>query len=271
MDEREWRFIDTDFDDAFLNMSIDEAILDSHIHGLCPPTLRVYTWSPPAISLGYFQDLETEIEVRRCSELGVDIVRRLTGGRAILHDEELTYSVVTSEQFGFPRSLAESYRLLNRGLIAAYGMLGLEVSLEAHPREPFSAACFSSAGLADLTFQGRKLCGSAQYRKSNALLQHGSLPIRVNAHLFFSLLKFPSNGVRERAQEQFEQRAISLSEVLGNTIGLEELRRALFNGFQGSLGIKLCEDTLTDKEFDCAQSLAIEKYKSSEWNCNGNY
>src|SRR4030042_4717992 len=141
-----WRFIDTGINDGFLNMSIDEAILDAHLRGFCPPTLRVYRWSPPALSLGYFQSLEREVEMKRCSGLGVDGVRRLTGGRAVLHYDELTYSVVTSEEYGFPKSIAKSYRLLSEGLIAAYGILGLEVCLATHTREPSSAACFSSAG-----------------------------------------------------------------------------------------------------------------------------
>ena len=271
MSKEGWRFIDTGINDGFLNMAIDEAILDAHLQGFCPPSLRLYRWSPPALSLGYFQNLEREIEMKRCSELGIDVVRRLTGGRAVLHHDELTYSVVTSEEYGFPKSIAPSYRLLNEGLIAAYGMLGLEVCLADHAREPSSAACFSSAGLADLTFQGRKLCGSAQFRKGNALLQHGSLPISLDAQLFFSILKFPSTAIRDKAQAQFGQKATSISEILGNKIGWQELKEALFRGFQTSLGIKLYEDTLTPEEFGLSQELAREKYKSFGWNYNGNY
>lgn len=266
-----WRFIDTGINDGFLNMAIDEAILDAHLQGLCPPTLRVYRWSPPALSLGYFQNVEREIDQKRCSELGIDVVRRLTGGRAVLHHDELTYSVVTSEAHGFSKSTVKSYRLLSQGLMAAYGMLGLEVCSATHTREPSSAACFSSAGLADLAFQGRKLCGSAQFRKGGALLQHGSLPISLDAQLFFSILEFPSNATRDKAQADFGQKVASISEILGNKIGWQELKEALFKGFQVSLGIKLYEDTLTREEIDLSQKLAREKYKAFAWNYHGRY
>ncbi|MCL5734234.1 MAG: lipoate--protein ligase family protein [Actinobacteria bacterium] len=265
MDEREWRFISTDVNDAYLNMAIDEAILDAHIQGCCPPTLRVYRWDPRAISVGYFQNLETEIDAQKCQESGVDVVRRLTGGKAILHDDELTYSIVTSEEYGSPKSLARSYWLLNQGLIAAYGILGLKVGLEAHPGEPSSAACFSGAGSADLTFEGRKVCGSAQYRRGTALLQHGSLPISVDAPLLFSALQFPSDAAREEAQAEFGRRAVSLSEIHGETIGWEELAQAVFNGFQSALGITFHEETLSAEEIDSARSLSSRKYRSPEW------
>ena len=271
MPKEGWRFIDTGINDGFLNMAIDEVILDAHLKGFCPPTLRVYRWSPPALSLGYFQNLEREIEMKRCFELGIDVVRRLSGGQAVFHHDELTYSVVTSEEYGFPQSVAKSYRLLSGGLIAAYGMLGLEVCLTAHPGEPSSAACFSSAGLTDLTFQGRKLSGSAQFRRGKALLQHGSLPISLDLQLFFSILKFPSNAIRDKAQTHFGQKATTISEILGNMISWQELKEALFKGFQISLGIKFYEDTLTPEEFDLSRKLAREKYKAFGWNYNGTY
>jgi lipoate-protein ligase A len=271
MADAEWRFLDTGAGDASLNMAVDEVILESHLQGLSPPTLRVYRWKRPAISLGYFQDMDAEIEVGWCRESGVDVVRRLTGGRAILHDDELTYSVVTSEGYGSPRSLAESYRHINQGLVAAYGSLGLEVRLEAHPRGPSSTACFSSAGIADLTFQGRKVCGSAQYRRGGALLQHGSLPISADVRLLFSMLTFPSNAVRERAREEFDKRATCLSDLLGRKTPAEELARAVFRGFELGLGIQLRRESLTAMESSESHTLAAQKYQSTAWNRDGQY
>lgn len=267
-----WRFIDTGINDGFLNMAIDEAILDAHLRGLCPPTLRVYRWSPPALSLGYFQSLEKEIEMSRCSELGIDLVRRLSGGKAVLHYDELTYSVVTSEKYGFPKSIAKSYRLLSEGLIAAYRILGLEVCLETHTtKEPSSAACFSSTGLADIAFQGRKFCGSAQFRRGDALLQHGSLPISLDAQLFFSIIKFPSTSIRDRAQADFGHQAAGISEILGSKIGWQELKEALYKGFQISLGIEFYENTLIPEEINLSHKLARDKYKAFDWNYYGRY
>jgi lipoate-protein ligase A len=269
--KKEWRFVDTGMNDGFLNMAIDQVLLEAHLQGHCPATLRVYRWRPPALTLGFFQNLEAEIEINRCSELGIDIVRRLTGGRAVLHDDELTYSVVTSEEWGFPESLDPSYRLLNEGLIAAYRMLGLEVCLEAHTGEPSSAACFSAAGSADLTFQGRKLCGSAQFRQGFALLQHGSLPISLDAQSFFSILKFPSDATRDRARADFCRKAAGLSDILGRRIGWQELKEALFKGFQTSLGIELYEEPLSPEEIDQSRRLASEKYRACGWTRDGSY
>lgn len=271
MVEREWRFIDTGVNDGFMNMAIDDAVLDAHLQGRCAPTFRVYRWSPPALTLGQFQDLETEVDIDRCAEKGVDVVRRLTGGRAVLHQDELTYSVVASDQAGFPRSLVESYLLINRGLIATYRLLGVEVSLEAHANEPTCAACFSSAGLADLTYRGRKLCGSAQFRKDDALLQHGSLPITFDAQAFFSLLRFPSEAARHRAQAAYGLKATSLREISGNGTGYRQLRAALLAGFEEALGIVLRAEPLTPEEWDLARQLAVEKYGSYGWNRDGKY
>jgi len=266
-----WRFIDTGINNGFFNMAIDEAILDTHIRRRCPPTLRVYRWSPPTLSLGYFQSMEREIDEKRCSELGIDIVRRQTGGRAVLHHNELTYSIVTSEAYGFPKSIMESYRLLSEGLIAAYQILGLEVCLEDHTREPSSAACFTGAGLADLAFHGRKLCGSAQFRRGDALLQHGSLPIELDANLLFCILRYPSTAIRDKAQADFSHKAAGISEFFGNNIGWQQLKEALLKGFQTSLGIEFYDDNLTAEEIVLSQRLTEEKYLSMDWNYHGKY
>src|SRR4030042_4393319 len=140
-----WRFIDTGINNGFTNMAIDEAILDAHLRGLVPPTLRLYRWSPSALSIGYFQRLDEDVYQEKCSELGIDVVRRLTGGRAVLHQNELTYSIIASEKYGLPKSVEQSYKLLSKGLIAAYRILGLEVCFIPYERGISSAACFTSA------------------------------------------------------------------------------------------------------------------------------
>jgi len=269
--EKSWRFIDTAISNGFLNMAIDEAMLEAHLYGFTPPTLRVYRWSPPALSLGYFQNLERVVELKRCSVLGIEIVRRLTGGRAVLHQNELTYSVVTSEKHGVPKSITQSYQFLSKALIAAYGILGLEVCLAPRTGRLLSAACFTSATLADLTFQGRKLAGSAQFRKGDALLQHGSLPIGLDAQLFFSILKFHSTSIRDKTLAAFTQKATAISEILGNRIDWQELKGALFEGFQKALGVELYQDVLTPGEIDRSQKLAKEKYSTFAWNYYGRY
>lgn len=266
---KSWRFIDTGISNGFLNMAVDEAMLDAHLKDFVPPTLRVYRWSPPALSIGYFQSLEEDVLQQRCSQMGIDIVRRITGGRSVFHHDELTYSVVASERYGLPKSTAHSYKLLNEGLIAAYGILGLEVCLVPSEKWLSSAACFSSAGLADLTFEGRKIAGSAQFRKGDTLLQHGSLPISLDAQLYLSLLRFPAESGRVKVSTAFSKKATSISEILGSQIGWQELKNALFTGFQKGLGIELHEETLTPEEHDLSQKLAREKYSTLLWNYYG--
>jgi lipoate-protein ligase A len=251
-------------------MAIDEAILNAHLQGYAPPTLRIYRWNPIALSIGYFQDFEKTVDSKKCSGLGIDVVRRLTGGRAVFHRNELTYSIVVSDIYGFPKSLIDSYRILCEGLIAAYRILGLEVDLVQGESGLSSPVCFTSASSADLTFRGRKIAGSAQFRKGNAILQHGSLPISRDTELFFSILKFPSDVLRAKTLAAFEQKTTSLSEILGSQIYWQRLKEALFEGFQQALNIHLYRDALTRWEIDTSEKLTREKYSCLVWNYCGN-
>lgn len=258
--ERDWRFIDTGASNAFTNMSIDEAMLQAHEEGLTPPTLRVYEWSPAALSVGFFQNIAEDIDEQKCRQKGVDIVRRKTGGRSVLHKDELTYSVVASGRCGFPYSVSGSYKAISEGLIAAYRKIGMEVYLAPHREDPVAAACFNAASFGDLTCQGLKIAGSAQFRRKEYLLQHGSLPISLDTKLLFSLLKFPSETSREKGIAAFNRRATSITKILGREISRKELKEALFEGFQEALGIKFLEDALSPYEVSSSQTLVREKY-----------
>jgi lipoate-protein ligase A len=250
-------------------MAVDEAMLDAHETGMTPPTLRVYGWTPPALSLGYLQSVAKDVDEPKCLENGIDVVRRKTGGRAVLHKDELTYSVVASGGCGFPHDLAGSYRAISQGLIAAYRILGLRVDLAPHRGSPSAAACFNASSFGDLTCQGRKMAGSAQFRRGDVLLQHGSLPISLDAHLFFSVLRFPSISSREKAMAVFSRRATSITEMLGRSISPLEVKEALFQGFREAFGIMFVADTLTSYEVNLGRVLAEEKYNSSAWLTSG--
>jgi len=264
--QRGWRFIDTGVNNAFLNMAIDEAILDEHIQGGVPPTLRVYQWDPPALSLGYNQSIAHDVDVAKCREAGVEVVRRITGGGVVLHAQELTYSVVSAVNDGIPESVAGSYRFLSQGLIASYKILGLDVELKPGRNKTRSAACFSVATLADLTHRGRKLAGSAQARRRNALLQHGSLPIQSHADILFSVLKFSSEASRHTARSVFNKRMLVLGEIIGRDIDMQELKDGLRKGFTQALGIRFDDDGLTAAEVRRSHALAAEKYGTDAWN-----
>lgn len=261
--QRDWRFIDSGSSDGFTNMAIDEAILKSYEKGLTPPTLRVYEWDSAALSVGFFQSITEDVDQQKCLEKGIDVVRRTSGGRSVLHKDELTYSVVASGKCGFGHSVVNSYKVISQGLIAAYRILGLDVHLAPHRGNPSAAACFNAASFGDLTCQGRKIAGSAQFRRGEVLLQHGSLPISIDASLLFSLLRFPTAGNREKSAAVFSKRATCLNEMLGRRVSRQELKEALFQGFQEVFGIKFHMNTLSSYEVNLARTLAEKKHNHS--------
>ena len=185
---RPYRFLDTGARSAALNMAIDEAILIFHLRGQTPPTLRAFAWERPAISLGRFQDVEREILIDACAKRNIALVRRPTGGRAVLHVEEFTYSITASTDYGVPGGVVAAYTWLAQGIIAALEPFGIhsEVSTNRMSKQQ-TAACFSFSTQADLTSNGRKLVGSAQVWKENSVLQQGTIPLEDGGPLLFAL------------------------------------------------------------------------------------
>ncbi|MGB9660843.1 MAG: lipoate--protein ligase family protein [Moorellaceae bacterium] len=267
--EEIWRLVDTGVADGATNMAIDEAILHQHRTGRVPPTLRFYCWKPPTISLGYAQSVEKEIDLSTLRERGLGLVRRLTGGRAVLHDREVTYSLVVREdqplvEGGVLPSYLRIARVLARGLKA----LGAEVELatgKKHAGEHSSAACFDAPSWYEITVEGRKLIGSAQTRKGGAVLQHGSIVFKQNIEDLFAVLKFSSPERRQKLKERFSQQACGLEEVLGRPVPPAEVKEAIIKAFAEIYNIRLVPDELTPEERILAEELRV-KYASEEWN-----
>jgi lipoate-protein ligase A len=260
-----WRFLDTGVQDAALNMALDEAILIHHLRGEVPPTLRVFRWSQPAISLGRFQHVEREIQCDRCLEQGVALVRRPTGGRAVYHRDEFTYSIVTSKRCGAPSGVVAAYAYLARGLLAALEILGVqaEISDERVHKQP-SAACFASSTQADLTSGGYKLVGSAQVWREEALLQQGSLPLDDRSAEFYELLRFPDEVAREEALALYRQKTQPLH-VFAPTATWQEVALAFRQGFSRALAHEFAVGEPLPTELALAQQLVTEKYSRLEW------
>src|SRR2546425_6833464 len=217
-----YRFLNTYVQDAAMNMAIDESVLIHHLQGEAPPTLRVFRWSQPSISLGRFQSIEREILSEMCQQQGVALVRRPTGGRAVYHRDEFTYSIVTGKRDGVPAGVVAAYAYLAQGLIAALQSLGVPAILsdERVSKQP-SAACFASSTQADLTSGGFKLVGSAQVWKDDALLQQGSLPLDDRAAEFFAMLRYPTEAAREEALHLYYEKTTPLH-VLVPTVSWEQ-------------------------------------------------
>jgi lipoate-protein ligase A len=260
-----YRFINTGSQDAALNMAIDEAILIHHLQGKVPPTLRVFQWSQTAISLGRFQSVEREIELSACQRLGIDLVRRPTGGRAVYHRDEFTYSIVIGRRDGVPTGVVAAYAYLSQGLLAALRLLGVqaEISDERVSKQP-SAACFASSTQADLTSGGFKLIGSAQVWKSDTLLQQGSLPLEDCASEFFELLRYPTSAARQLALAHYQEKASPLHTFVP-WASWDSVAQAFHTGFSSFLQHDLVASDLSQSEWNMARQLAQEKYNRLTW------
>ncbi|MCR4438403.1 MAG: biotin/lipoate A/B protein ligase family protein [bacterium] len=248
-------------------MAVDEAMAMEATQGVTTPTLRVFAWAPPCISLGYHQRAE-EIDVERCLADGIGLVRRPTGGRAILHDEELTYSVVIpagSPWFG--EEVAQTYELISLALVEGLHSLGVAARFERaqqtqvdYRRAEFSVPCFSSSVRNEVLWQGRKLVGSAQRRYEGALLQHGSI-LLGSAHLcLVDYLAGLDEEKRARYREYLRQRTAAVSEIAGRTVSFAEMAAALAKGFARVFGVSLCSGQLTEREKARAREL-LAKYQ----------
>jgi lipoate-protein ligase A len=266
-----WRLLVTDplAHDGATNMAIDEAILSGVAAGKSPPTLRFYAWQPPCVSIGYAQSMRQVVDLDACRRDGVTWVRRPTGGRAILHTDELTYSVTapTSE----PRvkgGVVESYRRLSQGLLAGFRILGLDAAQAEAMEEQaadLSAACFDVPSHYEITVGGRKLVGSAQVRRQKALLQHGALPLTGDLTRLVGYLRL-TDDQRAALGAELQCRAITLEEALGRKVSTTDVVKALREGFAQALNLCLEPGQLTGQEQAVAQQLCETKYASSGWN-----
>ena len=260
-----YRFLNTHVQSAAMNMAIDEAVLLHSLRGEAPPTLRVFRWTVPSISLGRFQSVEREIAREVCEQREVELVRRPTGGRAVYHRDEFTYSVVIGKRYGVPSGIVAAYTYLAQGLQAALNLLGVhtELSDERVNKNP-SAACFASSTQADLTSGGFKLIGSAQVWMDDALLQQGSLPLDDRAAEFFDMLRFPNVAAREDALAAYRQKTTPLHTFVPH-VTWDDVARAFRVGFSSTLGNDFVEGELTPSEWALAHRLAEEKYRNLEW------
>lgn len=270
-----WRYLVTEAMSPEMNMAVDEAILQLHAEGKVPPTVRFYTWNPATLSIGYFQKALKEINLEEVHKHGLGFVRRPTGGRAVLHDKELTYSVIVSEQHPkMPSSVTEAYKIISMGLLHGFQNLGLKaemVSLASEEEKekyssPGSSACFDSPSWYELVVEGKKVAGSAQTRQKGVILQHGSILLDMDVELLFSLLNFSSDRLKQRMMESFRQKAVTINEVSPRAISLQEAIDAFGCGFASGLDVELVPGELTEEELALAKELAQTRYGTEEWN-----
>lgn len=270
-----WRCLESGPSNAFRNMAVDEAILRCFEPLSSLSVLRFYLWEPPGLSLGYFQKA-CEIDLPSCKISGADLVRRPTGGRAILHEHEITYSIVMPVSNGvFPdSSVLESFKKINQALCRGLNLLGLPAVLvphekKANPADPKNlkvSACFASPSWYEVQVDGKKLLGSAQTRKKGVLLQHGSLLLRLEREKLYSMFNFPSEEKKKEALSESFEKMTSAEEILGNIPPEEAVCAALRRGFEEEYEIRLSSSSLSEEEERVASALEGEKYRTSAWN-----
>jgi lipoate-protein ligase A len=259
-----WRLLDTGASPGSLNMAIDQAVLSMHARGESPPTLRIYQWSPPAISLGYFQRCHG-IDLAACRRLGIDVVRRPTGGRAVLHFEDLTYCVVAGTTDGIPSAVTAAFRLICGGLSAAFRILGFETELGRQGAgSPQSDMCFLTITAGDLLHKGKKFIGSAQTWQGSSMLQHGSIILEPHSEIL-ARLQGGEYGPSATREEMFEDTVTSVREILGRVPGIGEVGAAIRHGMAHALGAEFTKGKLSQREWAMAREIIDQQVEAGLW------
>lgn len=268
-----WNFINTGSKDPYYNMAMDEALLNFVSRGEIDPVIRFYTWNPATLSIGYFQRLKREIDIEKVKEKGYGLVRRQTGGRGVLHDKELTYSVIVPESHPkMPTTVTEAYRVISQGLLEGFKNLGFETYF-AVPRskeereklkQPRSSVCFDAPSWYELVVEGRKIAGSAQTRQKGVILQHGSILQDIDVDELFDLFVFKHDRLKNKMKEAFVDKAVAINDISEKHITLNEMEDAFKEGFKEGLQIEFKPLTLTDEQMNEVKELE-EKFRSDEW------
>lgn len=232
------KVLETGHNRGVWNMALDEALLKNAKNNI--PTLRLYGWSKPCVSIGYFQGID-DIDYEYCMKNEIDVVRRITGGGAVFHDAELTYSFVTRE---FPENILESYREICQIIISGLAKMGLKAEFSP---------------LNDVIMGGKKICGNAQTRKNRTLLQHGTILLEVDKQRMFSVLKIPIEKMQDKKAKAVSDR------VTGINRSFEEVAGAIKESAKGIFGSELVQQEASDNEESLCEEIIRKRYGSKEW------
>jgi len=247
-----WRLLLTGANTAARNMAIDRAVLVSNSNGKVPPTVRFYSWKPFAISIGYFQSLEEEVDLGICKDLGIDYVRRITGGGAVFHEDELTYSIVIPESHKeISKNIMESYGHICGAIIK--GLKNIGIKSEYKP-------------INDIITSGKKISGNAQTRKMKTVLQHGTILKDVNVDKMFSVLRVPNEKIKDKLISDVKDRVTSVKHVLNKDVTFNQISNAMKKGFEEEFNIKLVKGKLTREEEELSLKFDKECFSAKNWN-----
>ena len=253
-----------------MNMATDEAILFSVGKKLAPPTLRLYSWQKPCLSLGFSQTV-TDVDLDELSRFNWELVRRPTGGKAILHCDEITYAVIAPEdESRVQGSVLTSYLRLSKALLQSLNILGTSARAdENYATQPNTKSerpvCFEVPSNYEITISGKKIIGSAQARRNEGVLQHGTLPLFGDLTRIIRVLKFDNPKEQDIASRRLLEHATTLETALGKTISWESARDAFINGFANALNLSFTNEPLTQKEIEDTEELFKNKYNHADW------
>ncbi len=260
---------DCSFRDGARNMAVDSAILAAVVRGDQPPTLRLYGWDPFCLSLGYGQRIR-DVDLEALAARGWDLLRRPTGGKAILHGDELTYSL--SLPLDHPLAggdIVESYRRISAGLLRALERLGLAADAPHQGAvargADLSPVCFEMPSHYEISVRGRKLIGSAQLRRKGALLQHGTLPLVGDLSRICDVLRFESEASRTARKRTVRERALTLAQVAGKPLTWSAAADAIELGFASVLDSEMKPGQLSPAESNQADELIAERFGNPTW------
>lgn len=253
-----WRFIKDRPRTGAENMALDEALaLSSRASSLS--TLRVYSFDPPCITIGRFQSLEGFVDIDRCRSMGTEVARRPTGGLAILHSRDVTYSFTCPIDACAAATRDEYFRYVAVGIVEALRLLGIDALITSHTEKRDEPRwCFAREFGIDIEWHDMKICGSSQRISGGALLQHGSLFLEDNTRLASEL----AGGL---TQDGVPRAPVSLSEASGRQVGFDEVAEALEQGFSSEHGVDIQEGELTTAELEQADRLLRAKYTDDAW------
>lgn len=243
-----WRVVDFEYWNAWMNMALDEAVGEAVGSGRSPSTIRFYGWNPSAVSIGCFQSIRDEVDLEACRRMGVDIVRRRTGGGAVYHDREgeITYSVIAPEEM-VQKDINKAYETICGWIVDALDLM--EITANFIP-------------INDILVEGRKISGSAQTRRGGVFLQHGTLLYNISPGKMFSVLKVGCTKISDKNIASFEDRVTSIlrhAKISKDRV-LQELRRSFTKGKEWETGV------YTEEERRRARQLVVERYSKDEWN-----
>ena len=243
-----YRMIPFRYFNAFMNMAIDEAIMEAVRNEDSAPTIRFYGWEPSAVSIGYFQGIRNEVNLESTKNAGVDVVRRMTGGGAVYHDYfgEVTYSIIGKVET-FPVNIINSYNIICADIVYALDLLGIKANF---------------APVNDILVNEQKISGNAQTRRNGFLLQHGTILYKVDVEQMFSLLNVSAEKISDKLIKSVQKRVTSVSDQV--TVSMQDLQIALQAGFSHNRSVEIGD--YSTQELQRATQLVKEKFQTDAWN-----